>query len=94
MAVKKSAAVKVSDEQIRAIAHQLWVEAGKPEGQAEDHWFKAIEMASAKAGKAAKAAKAKASVKPTAKAAAKPAAPKAVAKPAAKSKAAAKAKSK
>jgi hypothetical protein len=83
MVTKKSAVAKVSDEKIRAIAHALWVEAGKPEGQAEDHWFKAIELASAKAGKAAKAAKAKAAKKPAAKTAAKPAV-KAAAKPAAK----------
>lgn len=84
MAAKKTAVATVSDEQIRAIAHKLWVEAGEPEGQAEDHWFKAIEMASAKAGKAAKA---KAAVKAAPKAAAKPAAAKA---PAAKARPAAK----
>lgn len=65
----------VSEEKIREIAHQLWVEAGKPEGQAEDHWFKAIGLASAKAAK-----------KVGAKAAAKPV----VAKPAAVKKAPAK----
>jgi Protein of unknown function (DUF2934) len=69
MAVSKSAVAVVSEEKIREIAHQLWVEAGQPEGQAEDHWFKAIELASSKAAKKA--------------AAPKPAAPKAVAKPAA-----------
>jgi hypothetical protein len=77
MATKNTAVAKVSDEKIRAIAHTLWVEAGMPEGQAESHWFKALELASAKAGKAAKSAKAK----PVAKASAKPAAAKA--KPAA-----------
>ena len=86
MASSKSAVAVVSEKNIREIAHALWVEAGKPEGQAEDHWFKAIELASAKAGKAAKAATkkpaAKAAAKPAAKAAAKPAA-KAAAKPAA-----------
>ena len=67
MAASKSAVAVVSEKKIREIAHALWVEAGKPEGQAEDHWFKAIELASAKAGKAAKAA----TKKPAAKAAAK-----------------------
>jgi Protein of unknown function (DUF2934) len=87
-AAKKSAAASVSDKKIREIAHSLWVEAGKPEGQAEDHWFKAIEMAAKAAGKkpaktaAAKPA-AKAVAKPAAKAAAKPVA-KAAAKPVAK----------
>lgn len=54
MSTKKSAVATVSDEKIRAIAHQLWVEAGQPEGQAEKHWFKAIEVASVKAAKASK----------------------------------------
>ena len=95
MAGKKTATV--SEEKIRQIAHTLWVEAGQPEGQAEHHWFKAIELASAKAAKkaaakpaAAKAAKPVAAPK-VAKAAAAPkaakaAAPKAAAKPAAKKK--------
>ena len=72
--------VSVSEKKIREIAHSLWVEAGKPEGQAEDHWFKAIELA-------AKAAGAKPTAKPAPKAAAKPApkpAAKASVKPAAK----------
>jgi hypothetical protein len=80
-AAKKTAAASVSDKKIREIAHSLWVEAGKPEGQAEDHWFKAIEMAAKAAG--SKPAKKAAATKPAAKAAAKPAA-KAAAKPAAK----------
>ena len=85
MAASKTAVV--SEEKIRQIAHQLWVEAGQPEGQAEDHWFKAIELASSKAAK--KAAAPKAATKPAAKAvaakpAAKAAAPKAAAKSAAK----------
>ena len=98
MAAKKSNTV--SEEKIRDIAHQLWVEAGKPSGQAEDHWFKALALASAKAAKKAAAkpaaakkpaAKAAAVKKPVAKAAAKPAA-KAAAKPAAKAAAKAPAK--
>ena len=67
MAASKSASAVVSEEKIREIAHQLWVEAGQPEGQAEDHWFKAIELASSKAAK--KAAAPKAVAKPAAKAA-------------------------
>jgi Protein of unknown function (DUF2934) len=83
-AAKKTAAASVSDKKIREIAHSLWVEAGKPEGQAEDHWFKAIEMAAKAAGSKPAA---KSAAKPSAKAAAKPAAKtaaKPVAKPAAK----------
>jgi Protein of unknown function (DUF2934) len=76
MATTKSAVATVSEEKIRSIAHQLWVEAGQPEGQAEEHWFKAIEVASVKAAKAAKA-------KPAVKSApAKATATKAASKPA------------
>jgi hypothetical protein len=74
MAASKSAVAVVSEEKIRQIAHQLWMESGQPEGQAEDHWFKAIGLASAKAAK-------KAASKPKA---AKPAAAKSAAAPAAK----------
>ncbi len=56
----------VSEEKIREIAHQLWVDAGQPEGQAESHWFNALELASAKAAKNA--------AKPADKVASKPAA--------------------
>jgi hypothetical protein len=78
----------VSEEKIREIAHQLWMEAGKPEGQAESHWYKALALASAKAVKksaakkpAAKtAAKPSPAKKPAAKAAAKPATKKPAAK--------------
>lgn len=83
MAAKKSAVV--SEEKIREIAHQLWVEAGQPEGQAEHHWFKAIELASSKAAKKA-AAKPAAKVKAPAKALAKPAAAPKAAKAAAPAK--------
>jgi Protein of unknown function (DUF2934) len=75
-------APSVSETKIREIAHDLWVEAGKPEGQAEDHWFRAIELA-AKAAKTKSAAKKPAAnAKPAAKAApaAKPSAKKAPAK--------------
>jgi hypothetical protein len=88
MAASKSAVAVVSEEKIRQIAHQLWMESGQPEGQAEDHWFKAIELASAKAAK--KAASKPAAAKP---AAAKPAAAKPAAKAAAPKKTAAAKKS-
>lgn len=81
MAAKKSATV--SEEKIREIAHLLWVEAGKPEGQAEHHWYKAIEMASAKAAKKAAAKPAAAKNAPAKKAVSK-AAPAPKAAPAAK----------
>ena len=53
MAAAKTVTATVSEEKIREIAHQLWVDAGQPEGQAESHWFHALEMASAKAKKSA-----------------------------------------
>lgn len=64
MAAAKTVTATVSEEKIREIAHQLWVDAGMPEGQAESHWFHALEMASAKAKKTA--------AKPTVKVASKP----------------------
>lgn len=32
------------DEEIRALAYQLWQSEGQPDGQADRHWFMAIEM--------------------------------------------------
>ncbi len=32
------------EERIRAKAHELWEEAGRPEGQADDHWLKAARL--------------------------------------------------
>jgi hypothetical protein len=32
------------EERIRAKAHALWEEAGRPEGQADDHWLKAARL--------------------------------------------------
>jgi Protein of unknown function (DUF2934) len=36
---------QISDDQVRAIAYTLWLEEGCPEGRAEQHWFKANELA-------------------------------------------------
>jgi hypothetical protein len=33
--------VKPTDEQIRQRAHELWQEAGRPEGQQDQFWFEA-----------------------------------------------------
>lgn len=59
----------ITEQLIAEIAHKLWVEAGHPDGHAEDHWFKALEIAHAKKVIAAKktAAKAEADKKPIAK---------------------------
>jgi Protein of unknown function (DUF2934) len=62
----------ITEQLIAEIAHKLWVDAGHPDGQADDHWFKALEIAHAKKVVAAKkvAAKAEADSKPVAKKAA------------------------
>ena len=49
MAVKKTAA---NEDTIRAIAYTLWLNEGRPEGSAEIHWFRAVELAAAKPAKA------------------------------------------
>lgn len=56
----------VTEQLISEIAHKIWVEAGQPEGMADEHWFKALEIAHAKKVVAAKkaAAKAEADKKP------------------------------
>ena len=66
MAAAKPVTATVSEEKIREIAHQLWVNAGQPEGQAESHWFHALEMASAKAQKSAAKPAEKVATKPVA----------------------------
>jgi hypothetical protein len=43
-----------SEERVRAIAYALWLEEGRPEGRAETHWFKALQVANTEAGPAAK----------------------------------------
>jgi hypothetical protein len=62
----------ITDQLIAEIAHKLWIEEGHPDGKADDHWFKALEIAHAKKVVAAKktAAKAEADSKPVAKKAA------------------------
>ncbi len=59
----------ITEQLIAEIAHKLWVDAGHPDGQAEDHWFKALEIAHAKKVIAAKktAAKVAADSKPVVK---------------------------
>jgi hypothetical protein len=69
----KKTAKTVTEQLIREIAHRLWVEEGHPEGRADDHWFKALEIAAAKKTIAAKKATANSDAKPAAKQVAKPA---------------------
>lgn len=33
------------EETIRTLAHQLWEEEGKPDGRAQEHWARAVELA-------------------------------------------------
>jgi hypothetical protein len=37
------------EERIRAIAYALWEEEGRPEGRAEEHWYRACELIDAEA---------------------------------------------
>ena len=34
-----------TEDRVRAIAYSLWLEEGQPEGRAESHWLKAMELA-------------------------------------------------
>jgi Protein of unknown function (DUF2934) len=36
-----------TEDRIRAAAHQLWEDEGRPEGRADDHWNRACEMIAA-----------------------------------------------
>ena len=67
--------VAPSDEDIRALAHKLWEEEGRPEGQAEIHWQRAYELLAqpAKAKKAPAKPAAKKAASPTKKSKTKPA---------------------
>lgn len=37
------------EERVRAIAFSLWVDEGMPEGCADSHWFKALDLANSAA---------------------------------------------
>jgi hypothetical protein len=64
----KKTAKTVTEQLIREIAHRLWVEEGHPDGRADDHWFKALEIAQAKKTIAAKKATANSDKAPVKKA--------------------------
>lgn len=34
-----------SEERVRAIAYALWEEEGRPDGRADEHWHRAMEIA-------------------------------------------------
>jgi len=45
-----------NQDQVAALAHKFWEDAGRPEGEAESHWFRAVEtLAVPEATPAAKA---------------------------------------
>ena len=73
-----------TEELIREIAHKLWVDEGMPDGNADSHWFRAIEIASTEKKVAAKKPAAKTAAAKKSPAPKKPAAAKAVAKAPAK----------
>ena len=68
-----------SEDRVRAVAHALWLEEGQPDGRAEAHWLKALEIVNAQAAETVAAPKHKAAApaapKKLAAAAAKKAAP-------------------
>lgn len=33
-----------AEDRVRAVAYALWLEEGRPEGRAEAHWFRAMEL--------------------------------------------------
>ena len=33
-----------AEDHVRAVAHSLWLEEGQPDGRAESHWLKAVEL--------------------------------------------------
>ena len=37
------------EERVRAIAFSLWVDEGMPDGRADSHWFKALDLANSAA---------------------------------------------
>ena len=42
------------EDRVKALAYAIWLEEGQPEGRAEAHWFKALELANAEAAPVAK----------------------------------------
>ena len=51
------------DQRIADLAHKIWEEEGQPEGQAQAHWARAVEIIDAEAAPKKAAAKAPAKAK-------------------------------
>lgn len=45
-----------TEDRIRAMAHCLWLEEGQPDGRAESHWLKAVDLVNVQVSEAATAA--------------------------------------
>jgi hypothetical protein len=48
------ATLPIAEDRIRYVAYALWLEEGCPEGRAESHWLKALEMLAAESSKPGK----------------------------------------
>jgi hypothetical protein len=70
-----SIASAAPEDRVRDIAFTLWLEEGRPDGRAEAHWFKALELVNAEGVAPAITEPVKAKRKTPAVAAAKKAAP-------------------
>lgn len=48
-----ASAIVSPEDRVRAIAFSLWVDEGMPEGLADSHWFKALDLANSAAPESA-----------------------------------------
>ena len=44
-----ASAIVSPEDRVRAIAFSLWVDEGMPDGRADSHWFKALDLANSAA---------------------------------------------
>jgi Protein of unknown function (DUF2934) len=49
MRISMTPATANRDQQITAMAHKIWEEEGRPDGRAEAHWARAVELVDAPA---------------------------------------------
>ena len=50
-----ASAIVSPEDRVRAIAFSLWVDEGMPDGRADSHWFKALDLANSAAPESAAA---------------------------------------
>lgn len=48
-----TATIAAREDAIRARAHALWLEEGRPDGRAEIHWFRALDLLNSEGGEPA-----------------------------------------